>query len=43
MLGFRVLSGALIAGWLAHLLYRALKETGVLKLVGNKHAAEEGL
>lgn len=43
MFGFRVLSGALIAGWLAHLLYRALKETGVLKLVGNKHAAEEGL
>ena len=43
MFGFRVLSGALIAGWLAHLLYRALKETGVLKLVGNGHAAEEGL
>lgn len=36
MFGFRVLSGALIAGWLAHLLYRALKETGVLKLVGNQ-------
>lgn len=34
MVGFRVLSGALIAGWLAHVLYRALKETGVLKLVG---------
>ncbi|WP_051021714.1 ECF transporter S component [Salinicoccus carnicancri] len=34
MIGFRVLSGALIAGWLAHALYRGLGETGVLKLVG---------
>ena len=44
MIGFRVLSGALIAGWLAHVLYRALKETGVLKLVGSRRADhDEGL
>src|SRR5699024_963854 len=36
MVGFRVLSGALIAGWLAHTLYRGLGETGVLKLVGSR-------
>ncbi len=38
MIGFRVLSGALIAGWLAHALYRGLKDTGVLKLVGAREA-----
>lgn len=40
----RFLSAALIAGVLAHLIYRALRETGVLKLVGarsNHH--HEGL
>ena len=43
MIGFRVLSGALIAGWLAHALYRGLGETGVLKLVGARspHRSEE--
>lgn len=44
MIGFRVLSGALIAGWLAHVLYRGLKDTGVLKLVGAREANHtEGL
>lgn len=43
MFGFRVLSGALIAGGLAYLLYKGLKGTGVLKLVGRKVPADEGL
>ena len=37
MFSFRILSGALVAGWLGHLLYKALKETGVLKFVGQRH------
>lgn len=44
MVGLRVLSGALIAGWLAHILFRALKDTGVLKLVGARSSNHsEGL
>lgn len=36
MFSFRILSGALVAGYLGHLLYKALKETGVLKFVGQR-------
>lgn len=36
MIIFRVLSGALIGGGLAHLIYQSLKETGVLKLIGRR-------
>lgn len=44
MFSFRILSGALVAGWLGHLLYKALKETGVLKFVGQRHDnSHEGL
>lgn len=44
MFSFRILSGALVAGWLGHLLYKALKETGVLKFVGQRHGnSHEGL
>ena len=44
MFSFRILSGALVAGWLGHLLYKALKETGVLKFVGKRHGnSHEGL
>lgn len=39
----RFLSAALIAGGLAYLLFRGLKETGVLKLVGARHKNNEGL
>ncbi|MFB9861320.1 ECF transporter S component [Salinicoccus siamensis] len=40
MAGFRILSGAVVAGWLAHILYRALLETGVLKLLGQYKETE---
>ena len=44
MFSFRILSGALVAGWLGHLLYKALKETGVLKFEGQRHGnSHEGL
>lgn len=33
---FRIISGALVAGWLGHMLYRGVKETGVLKYVGQR-------
>lgn len=36
MFSLRILSGALVAGYLGHLLYKALKETGVLKFVGQR-------
>ncbi len=36
MFTFRIISGALIAGVLAHLIYQALRETGVLKFVGSR-------
>ena len=32
-----ILSGALLAGYLGHQLYRGVKETGVLKYVGRRH------
>lgn len=44
MFSFRIISGALVAGLLGHLLYKALKETGVLKFVGRSAAdSHEGL
>lgn len=44
MFSFRILSGALVAGYLGHLLYKALKETGVLKFVGQRtNDSHEGL
>lgn len=44
MFSLRVLSGAIVAGWLGHLLYKALKETGVLKFVGRRaDNSHEGL
>ena len=36
MFSLRIISGAIVAGWLGHLLYKALKETGVLKFVGQR-------
>lgn len=44
MFSLRILSGALVAGYLGHLLYKALKETGVLKFVGQRtNDSHEGL
>lgn len=44
MFTFRIISGALIAGVLAHLIYQALRETGVLKFVGSRNVNHhEGL
>ncbi|HBV22725.1 MAG TPA: thiamine ABC transporter permease [Jeotgalicoccus sp.] len=44
MFSLRILSGAIVAGWLGHLLYKALKETGVLKFVGRRaDNSHEGL
>lgn len=44
MFSLRILSGALVAGYLGHLLYKALKETGVLKFVGQRtDDSHEGL
>lgn len=44
MFSFRIISGALIAGVLAHLIYQALSETGVLKFVGSRKLNhDEGL
>lgn len=44
MFSFRIISGALIAGVLAHLIYQALRETGVLKFVGSRKLNhDEGL
>lgn len=38
---FRLISGILIAGVLGHLIFQALKKTGVLKLVGRRYNTEE--
>ena len=44
MFSLRILSGAIVAGWLGHLLYKALKETGVLKFIGQRtDNSHEGL
>lgn len=44
MFSLRILSGAFVAGYLGHLLYKALKETGVLKFVGQRtNDSHEGL
>ena len=37
MFSLRILSGALLAGYLGHQLYRGVEETGVLKYVGRRH------
>lgn len=44
MFSLRILSGAVVAGWLGHVLYRAVKETGVLKFIGSSSSdSTEGL
>ena len=44
MFTFRIISGALVAGLLGHLLYKSVKETGVLKFIGQQSSnSHEGL
>lgn len=41
--GFRIISGAVVAGWFAWIIYKALQKTGVLKLLGDNKRSTEGL
>ena len=41
--GFRLISGALIAGWFAWVIYKALQKTGVLKFLGDRQQHHEEL
>ena len=41
--GFRIISGALIAGWFAWIIYKAVQKTGVLKFLSDRHQHTEGL
>lgn len=41
--GFRIISGALIAGWFAWIIYKAVQKTGVLKFLGDRHQHHEEL
>lgn len=34
--GFRIISGAVIAGWFAWVIYKAVQKTGVLKFLGDR-------
>lgn len=42
MLIFRIISGAMVAGWLGHKLYEGVRGTGVLKYVGKKQSDSSG-